>query len=59
MLRAIDRDGASLTIHNASVPAASLVTALGWWVIGAPLAAAYFVILFRSASGHAGRHRGP
>jgi len=61
MLRAIDRDGASLTIHNASVPATSLVTALGWWVIGAPLAAAYFVILFRlhrgtlaAAEGHEG-----
>jgi cytochrome d ubiquinol oxidase subunit II len=47
MLRAIDRDGASLTVHNASVPAASLVIALGWWVIGAPLAVLYLVMLFR------------
>jgi cytochrome bd-type quinol oxidase subunit 2 len=47
MLRAIDQDGASLTVHNASVPATSLVTALGWWVIGAPLAIVYFVMLFR------------
>src|SRR5215831_18249915 len=47
MLRSIDTDRASLTVHNASVPATSLVTALGWWSIGAPLAVAYFVMLFR------------
>jgi cytochrome bd ubiquinol oxidase subunit II len=47
MLRAIGPDGVSLTAHNASVPLASLVTALGWWVIGTPLAVAYFVLLFR------------
>jgi cytochrome bd ubiquinol oxidase subunit II len=46
MLRAIG-GGASLTVHNASVPTSSLTTALGWWVIGAPLAVAYFVVLFR------------
>lgn len=46
MLRAIG-EGASLTVHNASVPASSLVTALRWWIIGAPLAVAYFVLLFR------------
>ena len=61
MLRAIDAEGASLTVQNASVPAASLATALGWWAIGAPLAIAYFVILFRlhrgqlvAAEGHEG-----
>jgi cytochrome bd ubiquinol oxidase subunit II len=47
MLRAIDQGGASLTAHNASVSAASLGIALGWWAIGAPLAVAYLVILFR------------
>jgi cytochrome bd ubiquinol oxidase subunit II len=61
MLRAINQDGASLTAHNASVSPASLTTALGWWLIGAPLAVAYFVILFRlhrgklaAAHGHEG-----
>jgi cytochrome d ubiquinol oxidase subunit II len=47
MLRAIGGGGASLTAYNASVPTASLVTATGWWVVGFPLAVAYFVILFR------------
>ena len=47
MLRAIGDDSLSLSAYNASVPATSLGTALGWWVIGAPLAVAYFVVLFR------------
>ena len=47
MLRAIGDDALSLTAYNASVPATSLRTALGWWVVGAPLAVAYFVLLFR------------
>jgi cytochrome bd ubiquinol oxidase subunit II len=47
MLRAIGGGGASLTAYNASVPTASLVTATGWWVVGFPLAVAYFIILFR------------
>ena len=47
MLRAIDGEGLSLSAYNASVPARSLRIALGWWVIGAPLAVAYFVLLFR------------
>ena len=47
MLRSIGGSGGSLTAHNASVPAASLAIALGWWVVGAPLAVAYFVLLFR------------
>ena len=47
MLRSIDSPEASLTVHNSSVPTAGLVTALGWWVIGAPLAVLYFVVLFR------------
>ena len=47
MLRAIGDDSASLTAYNASVPVASLATAIRWWAIGFPLAVAYFVILFR------------
>jgi cytochrome bd-type quinol oxidase subunit 2 len=47
MLRSIGTDGGSLTAYNASVPGTSLVTALRWWVVGAPLAVAYFVLLFR------------
>jgi hypothetical protein len=37
----------SLTVHNASVPPSSMVTALRWWVIGALLTVAYFVLLSR------------
>jgi cytochrome d ubiquinol oxidase subunit II len=58
MLRAIEAGGASLTAHNASVPASSLVTALGWWVIGAPLAVLYLVILFRLHRGKVASVRG-
>jgi cytochrome bd ubiquinol oxidase subunit II len=47
MLRAIGDESVSLTAYNASVPAAGLLTALRWWGIGAPLAVAYFVLLFR------------
>ena len=47
MLRSIGADGGSLTAYNASVPRTSLVIALRWWVVGAPLAVAYFVLLFR------------
>ncbi len=57
MLRAIG-EGASLTVHNASVPAASLVIALRWWIIGAPLAVAYFVLLFRLHRGKVVAARG-
>ena len=47
MLRSIGGSGGSLTAHNASVPAASLAIALGWLIVGAPLAVAYFILLFR------------
>src|SRR5262245_24158993 len=46
MLRAVDGTH-SLTAYNASVPTASLRTALSWWLVGFPLAVGYFVALFR------------
>jgi cytochrome d ubiquinol oxidase subunit II len=59
MLRATGGDELSLTAYNSAVPAASLRTALGWWVIAAPLAVTYFVVLFRVHRGKAvaSRHR--
>jgi cytochrome d ubiquinol oxidase subunit II len=53
MLRSIGDPRASLTVYNASVPTASLETAIRWWVVGAPLAAAYCVLLFRLHRGKA------
>jgi cytochrome d ubiquinol oxidase subunit II len=53
MLRSVAPATASLTVHNASVPSASLATALRWWAVGAPLAVAYFVMLFRLHRGKA------
>jgi cytochrome d ubiquinol oxidase subunit II len=47
MLRAIDDESRSLTAYNSSVPDSSLLIALGWWIIGFPLAILYFVLLFR------------
>lgn len=59
MLRATGGDELSLTAYNSAVPAASLRIALGWWVIAAPLAVTYFVVLFRVHRGKAvaSRHR--
>lgn len=53
MLRAASRDAESLTAYNSAVPPASLRIALAWWVIAAPLAVTYFVILFRLHRGKA------
>lgn len=53
MLRATGGDELSLTAYNSAVPAASLRIALGWWVIAAPLAVTYFVVLFRLHRGKA------
>jgi cytochrome d ubiquinol oxidase subunit II len=53
MLRAIDDSARSLTAYNASVPISSLRIAFRWWVIGFPLAIAYFVVLFRIHRGKA------
>lgn len=59
MLRATGGDELSLTAYNTAVPATSLRIALGWWVIAAPLAVTYFVVLFRIHRGKAvaSRHR--
>jgi cytochrome d ubiquinol oxidase subunit II len=47
MLRSTLDPAYSLTAHNASASEHGLVTALGWWVIGFPLAILYLVVLFR------------
>jgi cytochrome d ubiquinol oxidase subunit II len=47
MLRATRGDELSLTAYNSAVPATSLRIALRWWLIAAPLAVGYFVVLFR------------
>jgi cytochrome bd ubiquinol oxidase subunit II len=47
MLRSTTSEALSLTAYNSSVPAASLRTALGWWVVALPLAVSYFVWIFR------------
>ena len=57
LLRAIDDSRNSLTAYNASVPSASLWIATGWWVVGFPLAVAYFVVLFRIHRGKASSPR--
>jgi cytochrome bd ubiquinol oxidase subunit II len=60
MLRAIDDGARSLTAYNSSVPESSLRIALGWWIIGFPLAVLYFALLFRihrgTVVGASGRH---
>jgi cytochrome d ubiquinol oxidase subunit II len=38
---------ASIDAHGANAGAAGLRVALGWWLVGAPLAVSYFVVLFR------------
>jgi len=53
MLRSVTDPAWSLTAYNSSVPADSLRIALGWWVIGFPLALLYFYTLFRLHRGKA------
>jgi cytochrome bd ubiquinol oxidase subunit II len=53
MLRATGSDELSLTAYNSAVPTASLRIAIGWWIVAAPLAIAYFVVLFRLYRGKA------
>jgi cytochrome bd-type quinol oxidase subunit 2 len=53
MLRAIDGDEYSLTAFNSAVPESSLRIALNWWVIAAPMAVIYFVVIFRIHRGKA------
>jgi cytochrome bd ubiquinol oxidase subunit II len=40
-------DGRSLSVYNSVVPDASLRTALAWWLVAAPLAVTYFIVLFK------------
>ena len=53
LLRSIGDEARSLTAFNASVPDSSLRIALTWWLIGFPLAIAYFAIVFRLHAGKA------
>lgn len=53
MLRATAGDTLSLTAYGTSSGAENLRTALGWWVVGAPLAIGYIVIVFRLHRGKA------
>jgi cytochrome d ubiquinol oxidase subunit II len=53
MLRATGADALSITAYAASSGDDNLRTALGWWMVGAPLAVGYFVMLFRLHRGKA------
>jgi cytochrome bd ubiquinol oxidase subunit II len=53
MLRAVPDAANSLTATDSGNTAAGLRTALDWWVVGFPIAIAYFVILFRVHRGKA------
>lgn len=53
MLRAMRDPQLSLTAYNAASAPSSLRAALGWWVVGFPLAVSYFVVLFRLHKGKA------
>jgi len=52
LLRSLGDPGLSITARSGGASAAGLRTALGWWLVGFPLAIAYFASLFRI-------HRGP
>lgn len=54
MLRSLGDASRSLTAENASVPVASLRIAWAWWIVGVPLALAYFGIVFRLHRGKVG-----
>jgi len=53
MLRAMGGPARDITAFNAGASARGLRTALGWWVIGFPLAVAYFAVQFRLHRGKA------
>jgi len=53
ILRSIGDPALSITAHNAGSTSAGLRVALGWWVIGFPIAIGYFVLLFRIHRGRA------
>jgi len=47
MLRSIGATAPSITAYSAANDTTGLWTALGWWIIGFPLAVLYFVAVFR------------
>src|SRR5262245_19248492 len=51
-------DAQSLTAYNSAVPDHSLRVAFAWWLIAAPLAVTYFVVLFRIHRGKVASPRG-
>jgi cytochrome d ubiquinol oxidase subunit II len=53
MLRSVPDAALSLTAFNAGNDSAGLRTALGWWLVGAPLVVIYFVVQFRIHAGKA------
>ena len=53
MLRAVPDATRSITATSAGGDAAGLRTALGWWVIGFPIAIGYLVLLLRLHRGKA------
>jgi len=53
LLRSLGDPALSLTAETGGSNPAGLRMALGWWVIGFPLAAVYFVVLFRIHRGRA------
>jgi cytochrome d ubiquinol oxidase subunit II len=53
MLRALPDAARSITVYGGGATPHGLRVALGWWAIGFPIAAIYFVILFRLHRGRA------
>jgi len=53
MLRAMPDASRSITAYGGGATAHGLRIALGWWVIGFPIAIAYFGLLFRIHRGRA------
>jgi len=53
LLRCTTDPALSITAANAGSTVSGLRTALRWWSIGAPLAVAYLVVLFRLHRGRA------
>jgi cytochrome d ubiquinol oxidase subunit II len=53
LLKAVPDSAHSITAYNGGNTVDGLRTALGWWVVGFPIAVAYFVVLFRLHRGKA------
>lgn len=51
VLPAVNQSVASLTVHNASAPAAGLRTALFWWIPGMILVLGYTTFIYRRMAG--------